>query len=205
MREYLLDPNHDPLWLANFAMVKAASQCIKAANEFLNETNFSQPEGWFVIGTSKRGWATTLLAAANSTMSGVNVVGIAPIVPIMPDLIKSVHRQWQSYGAFSFAFKDYIDAGILPYMDSSIFGEMFTTLLDPISYMDRLDKIPKLFIMSSDDEFMQFDWTNIWYHKMMGGESHLDILANSDHTMLTGMIPSISNIGTFVRSIASGI
>ena len=88
-------------------------------------------------------------------------------------------------------------------MDGKDEVELLFNIVDPLSYMDRLEKIPKLIMISSDDEFMQFDWTNIWYEKMRG-ETHIDIVANSEHSMITGILPSLSNIGTFVRSIASG-
>ena len=88
-------------------------------------------------------------------------------------------------------------------MDGPEMEEVYK-IVDPLSYMDRLELIPKLIMMSSDDEFMQFDWTNIWYDKMKG-ESHLEIVANSEHTMITGIRPSLTSIGSFVRSIASGI
>lgn len=77
-------------------------------------------------------------------------------------------------------------------------------IVDPIYYLDRLESIPKFIIVSSDDEFMQFDWTNIYWDKILG-EKHLLIVANSEHTMATGLVPSLSNIGTFIRSIAAGV
>ena len=64
-----------------------------------------------------------------------------------------------------------MNTGICHDMDGEVMENVYK-ILDPLNYMDRLEKIPKLIIMSSDDEFMQFDWTNIWYDKMKG-ESHL--------------------------------
>ena len=90
--------------------------------------------------------------------SCVNISAIIPLVPIVPNLIEDVHRQWQSYGGWTFAFKDYTDAGIMQYLDDDIFGSMMN-IIDPIYYEDRLAKIPKLIMVTSDDEFMMFDWT----------------------------------------------
>ena len=202
-REFIYDPNHDPMWLTNIVMVKAAAQCIKATEEFLETRGIIKTNGWVISGASKRGWTALLLGSANQTISGVKVVGLAPLVPIMPDLKKAIHRQWQSYGGYSWAFKDYMNTGICHDMDGEEMEEVYK-IVDPLSYMDRLEGIPKLIIMSSDDEFMQFDWTNIWYDQMKG-ESHLQIVANSEHTMITGIMPSLTSIGSFVRSIASGI
>jgi PhoPQ-activated pathogenicity-related protein len=54
--------------------------------------------------------------------SCVKISAIIPLVPIVPDLLKDVHRQWQSYGGLTFAFKDYTDAGIIQFLDDEIFG-----------------------------------------------------------------------------------
>ena len=34
---------------------------------------------------------------------------------------------------------------------------------DPINYFDLLTDIPKYIVVSSNDEFMSMDWTNIYY------------------------------------------
>lgn len=76
-------------------------------------------------------------------------------------------------------------------------------IIDPMSYLDRLEEIPKLVIVSSDDEFMMMDWTNIYFDQLTG-EKHLLILPNAEHTMATG-IPDVLPAGSaFARSIASG-
>jgi len=93
-REFINDPNHDPMWLTNIVMVKAAAQCIRATEEFLETRGIIKTNGWVISGASKRGWTALLLGSANQTISGVKVVGLAPLVPIMPDLKKAVHRQW---------------------------------------------------------------------------------------------------------------
>lgn len=75
--------------------------------------------------------------------------------------------------------------------------------VDPIFYGSRLARLPKLVVVSSDDEFMQFDWTSNWYDSMPG-ETRLLIAPNSEHTLATG-IPDILECGTaFFRSIAHG-
>lgn len=52
------------------------------------------------------GWTTWAVGSATCTGENcVNVVGLAPLVPIAPDIRAVVHRQWQSYGGFTFAFK----------------------------------------------------------------------------------------------------
>jgi PhoPQ-activated pathogenicity-related protein len=54
----------------------------------------------------------------------VKVSAIIPLVPIEPNLLKDIHRQWQSYGGWTFAFNDYTEAGVMQWLDDEIFGSM---------------------------------------------------------------------------------
>lgn len=63
--------------------------------------------------------------------------------------------------------------------------------------------MPKYMILSSDDEFMQFEWTNLYYDKL-GGEKHLYIMPNAEHEMVTAYRRKFSNLASFVHSIAAG-
>ena len=58
-------------------------------------------------------------------------------------------------------------------------------------------------VVSSNDEFMQFDWTNLWFDKAQG-ETHLLIVPNMEHSCATGAPEIMSSVGMFVQSIASG-
>jgi PhoPQ-activated pathogenicity-related protein len=95
-----------------------------------------------------------------------------------------------------------MDVGIMPEIDRPDMVEAFI-LTDPINYLDRLNKIPKYFLVSSDDEFMSMDWTNIYWNKF-GGEKHLSIMPNTEHSMATGMYEAVSLISTYLRSVAAG-
>jgi PhoPQ-activated pathogenicity-related protein len=76
-------------------------------------------------------------------------------------------------------------------------------IIDPFSYLDRLTQIPKYIVVTSDDEFMSIDWTQIYYDKL-GGEKHLLIVSNAEHEMTTGMYTIVSSVSAFTRSIAAG-
>jgi len=76
--------------------------------------------------------------------------------------------------------------------------------MDPIFYLDRINKKPKYLLVSSDDEFMSMDWTNIYWDKF-GGEKHLSIMPNTEHSMATGMYEAVSLISTWTRSIAANL
>ena len=80
--------------------------------------------------------------------------------------------------------------------------EMFK-IADPINYIEQLSTIPKYVVVSSNDEFMSMDWTNLYWDKLEG-EKHLIIVPNSEHSMATGIYQSLSSMGTFVRSLAAG-
>lgn len=106
-----------------------------------------------------------------------------------------------AYDGFSFAFSDYTNANITENLDSEL-NHQLMEMVDPIYFNSRLDKIPKLVGLSSGDEFMMFDWSNIYWNKL-GGEKHLMITRNAEHTMATGILPIANTLNTFVRSIAA--
>ena len=58
-------------------------------------------------------------------------------------------------------------------------------VVDPAHYYERLSRLPKQAVLSSDDEFMMMDWSNIWYDEMPG-ENHLLIAQDSEHSLATG-------------------
>lgn len=95
-----------------------------------------------------------------------------------------------------------MDAGWLEKIDTPEF-DFALGLVDPINYLDELADIPKLVLVSSDDEFMMMDQTNLWYDQMTG-EKHLLIVPNTDHLLFTNLPSEFSTYGTFARSIASG-
>jgi len=70
------------------------------------------------VAASKRAWTTYMIGGANQTHA--NILGIVPMNPIIPMLVKEMHHQYRAYGGFSFAFKDLSDAGLLPYLDHEI-------------------------------------------------------------------------------------
>merc|ERR1711871_1885060 len=130
------------------------------------------------------------------------ILGIAPLVPIVPDLISDVHRQWQSYDGFTFAFSDYTALNLTQALDSDIFANAMK-VVDPIYYGESLARLPKVVVLSSDDEFMQFDWSDIWYSKLTG-EKHLLIAPNSEHTLSSGILEILDTMGALITSIAAG-
>lgn len=76
-------------------------------------------------------------------------------------------------------------------------------MIDPLTFNDTLAKIPKLIVVSSSDEFMMMDWSNIWRDNFTG-ESHLLILPNAEHSMATNILGVLSSVSTFIKSINTG-
>lgn len=134
--------------------------------------------------------------------SCVKIVAIAPLVPIVPDINSEIHRMWQSFGGFTWAFQDYLVLNLTQKMSDPDWMKARDTI-DPIAYFDRLEGIPKYIVVTSDDEFMMFDWTNIYYDKLPG-EKHVFIVPNAEHEMITGIRQVISVMHTYQRSLATG-
>tara|TARA_B110000208_G_scaffold166037_1_gene204655 strand:+ start:174 stop:1187 length:1014 start_codon:yes stop_codon:yes gene_type:complete len=161
--EFLTSGGTNPEWLPRLPMVKAAFQCMRAAAEFTK--TMSTPHtlgGWLVAGASKRGWTTWMVGAATCVGAHcVEIVAIAPLVPIVPSLVAEMHRQWMAYGGWTFAFADYLAVNLTSHIDDPVMKKL-TDAVDPMNFYDRLARIPKVAVLSSDDEFMMMDWTNIW-------------------------------------------
>jgi len=48
-----------------------------------------------------------------------------PVVPVVPDILNDLHRQWQSYNGFTFALQPYMDVGIMEQIDDPDMVEGF--------------------------------------------------------------------------------
>lgn len=175
---------------------------MRAAEEFLSSTGTADIEGWVVSGASKRGW-TTWDVGVTRCSSCVKILGIAPLVPVVPNMDEEMHRMWKAYGGFTWAFDDYTAVNLTEKIDTPEW-EAIAQVIDPINYLERLNEIPKFAVLSSDDEFLMFDFTNIWYDKL-GGEKHLLIAPNSEHAMVTNIMDVLTSVNSFMKSIAQGI
>ena len=201
-KEYLDDPKHDARWLPRLPMVKAAFSCMRAAQEWAHQKAIAEIASFTVGGASKRGWTTWMVGAAAPVCEWCpKIEAILPLVPIVPYLNHSVHLQRRSLGGFTFAFRDYLNAGVLHRFDTPEFASLLS-VVDPANYLDRLALIPKFAVVSSDDEFMQLDWTQHGWTQMPG-ETHLLVVPNSEHSLATGIPNLIGALGGFVGSLAA--
>ena len=210
-REYVKDPAHDPKWLPRLPMVKAGMACMLAAEEFVATlgsvetaaTAVAPISSWTVSGASKRGWTSWMVgavAAGGMCAWCPKVSALAPLVPIVPYLNHSVHLQRQSLGGFTFAFSDYLDAGVLQLFDTPEFQTGLALIEPAPNYIERLAKLPKMAVVSSDDEFMQLDWTQHGW-ATLPGETHLLVAPNSEHSLSSAIPELIPSLAAFIASV----
>lgn len=199
--QFFIDKN--PEWLPRLPMTKAAMACMRAVQEFTSQQHMAQIESFFVSGASKRGW-TTWMVGAVTCPSCPKILGIAPIVPVAPSIMKDMHRMWQAYHGWTFAFQDYYALNLTKMMDSPDFMDLLQ-IVDPQYYVKSLARIPKLVVVSSDDEFMMMDWTDIWFDAFQGGETHMLIVPDSEHSMATGVFEATATLTAFAGSLMHSI
>lgn len=109
---------------------------------------------------------------------------------------------WQAYGGFTFAFNDYTAINFTTLVDSDGVQELFK-IVDPMSYISRLEKLPKTVLCSSGDEFMMMEWTANWFDDFTG-EMSLYIADNAEHSMATGIVGLLRTLGNFANSVFLG-
>ena len=73
-------------------------------------------------------------------------------------------------------------------------------MIDPVQNMDKMEHIPKYFFVAPGDEFLMSHWPQMYWDKIPG-EKHLYIMANTDHSMVTGLYTLIYNIAAFVNNV----
>lgn len=107
--DHFLKAPDEPEWLVRLPMVKSVLRAMDAMTEFVVEQdNDFTADYYTVAGASKRGWTTWLMGAVDPD----RVVAAVPIVLDAVNFVKFSHRQWKSYGGFSFALEDYAHMNI---------------------------------------------------------------------------------------------
>jgi len=96
-----------------------------------------------------------------------------------------------------------MEAGILPLIDTPTFAKIME-VVDPASYWARLARLPKMVVLSSDDEFMQFDWSGLWWDDLPG-EKLLLIPPDSEHSLATGIPEVLSTTAAFFVDLVTNV
>jgi len=178
-------------WLARFPMTRAVVRAMDVVQEISRQEG-APVDSFFVTGASKRGWTTWTTAAVDD-----RVMGMAPIVIDLPNIIPSFKHHWQCYGEWSPAIDDYVHEGIMNWMDSAQFKELLE-MVGPYSFVDQLT-IPKYIVNATCDEFFVTDsWKFYWDD--LKGDSYLHYVPNGNHG-LEGTYQPISLIAFYQRVI----
>jgi PhoPQ-activated pathogenicity-related protein len=186
----------DERWPARLPMTKSAVRAMDAVTAFT-----ATPEGgshavnrFVVSGASKRGWTTWTTAAVDR-----RVIGIAPAVIDLLNVIPSFNHHWRAYGAWSEAVKDYQEQKLLDRLNTPEFKSLMR-IEEPYEYRDRLT-MPKLIVNASGDQFFLPD-SSQFYFDDLPGENHLRYVPNTDHSL--GKSDALESIHAFYASIVTG-
>ncbi len=159
-------------WLARFPMTRAVVRAMDVVQE-LSESGSMPVENFFVTGASKRGWTTWTTAAVDD-----RVMGIAPIVIDLLNIVPSFNHHWRCYGAWSPAVDDYVNEGIMDWLNTEEFKGLLE-IVGPYTFKDQLT-MPKLLLNATCDEFFVTDsWQFYWDN--LKGENYLQYVPNGNH------------------------
>ena len=188
----------DPTWIALFPMVKASVRALDVLNAVvpIHAPGMVNPNKFFVAGASKRGWTTWLVGAVDP-----RVIAIIPIVLCAVNVHAFAHRQWQFYGAWTFALEPMWQMNFTQDLDEPNTKKLFYEM-DPWYYMDNLT-MPKLAINAVGDEFQMPDDQRYWAHDMPG-EMNLLMVQNAEHSMATGVLEVVQATSAFILAIQNG-
>lgn len=164
----------DERWPARLPMTKSAVRAMDTITAFC-ATPPGAVDTFVVAGGSKRGWTTWTTAAVDR-----RVVGICPIVIDLLNLVPSFDHHYRAYGSFAPAVQDYVDAGIMDWMNTPQFDRLMR-IEEPFHYRDRLD-MPKLLLNACGDQFFLPD-SSRFYLDRLPGSNCLRYVPNADHSL----------------------
>jgi PhoPQ-activated pathogenicity-related protein len=167
--------NEDAVWLSRLPMTAAAMRAMDTITEFASEKLDLGVNEYVVTGESKRGWTAWTTAIFDD-----RVAGVAPVVIDLLNMEPSFEHHWQAYGEWSSAISEYEDEGIMNWKGSQEYQRL-RELVDPYSYLDRLN-LPKMIINAASDEFFLPDsWQFYW--EDLPGEKAIRYIPNSGHSV----------------------
>lgn len=168
--------DEDAVWLARLPMTKAVIHAMDAVVDYTGKELGLNLGKYVVAGGSKRGWTTWTTAAMDD-----RVVGMAPIVIDLLNLVPSFQHHWRSYGFWAPAVKDYVREGIMDWMGTEEYDRLLE-ITEPYSFIDVYKDLPKLLINGSGDQFFLPDsWKFYWDD--LSGEKHLAYIPNAGHSL----------------------
>ena len=180
-------------WLPRFPMSRAVVRAMDVVQDICGSEHHPVDK-FFVAGASKRGWTTWDVAAADD-----RVIGMAPVVIDLLNIIPSFRHHWRCYGEWAPAIDPYVNLGIMNWIESDEFLKLLQ-LVEPYQFLDRLT-MPKLLINATCDEFFVTDsWKFYWQD--LQGDSYLQYVPNVGHGLDGTYLPE--NLVSFYQHIISG-
>jgi PhoPQ-activated pathogenicity-related protein len=178
----------DPRWVPQLPMTKAVVRAMDAVQQL-----HPQVAAFFVMGESKRGWATWLAAAADA-----RVAGIAPAVIDLLDVVRSLDNHYAAYGFWAPATAPYVASDIFARLHTPEFAGL-AAIVDPFAYRARLT-MPKYIVNSTGDQFFTPDsWETYW--DGLAGEKHLRYVPNTGHGLDD---TALAHAASFYHAVATG-
>jgi PhoPQ-activated pathogenicity-related protein len=186
----------DDRWPARLPMTKAVVRAMDAVTAFCAspEGGSVKIDGFVVAGASKRGWTTWTTAAVDK-----RVVAIIPIVIDTLNVEPSAKHQYEAYGFFAPAIKDYIDMGLPNWMGTPQ-NRALLKIEDPYEYRARLT-MPKFILNATGDQFFVLDGSQFYYNDLPGPK-YLRYVPNADHSLRNSDAPL--SVLSFYQAVLAG-
>lgn len=164
----------EPNWILQLPMAKSTVRAMDAIQEFLPSIGLAA-DNFILAGASKRGWTVYLGAIVDQ-----RVIGVAPIVIDVPNLIPVFNHHYQCYGRWAAALKDYQALNLMGWLNTPDFQDL-ANIIDPYEYRERLT-IPKYIMAATGDEFFIPDNSKFYFHEFQGSK-YLRYFPNCEHSM----------------------
>lgn len=169
----------DETWPALLPMTRAAVRAMDATQSFLGgdlpRAQRARVDDFVVAGASKRGWTTWLTSAADG-----RVRGAVPMVIDVLDMDVQLDHHYRAYGFYSWTLEDYVHYDI-PCRMNTPEGQALLEIVDPLSYVDRLD-MPKYVLNATGDQFFLPDGSTFYFDRLVG-EKVLRYVPNVGHSL----------------------
>ncbi|REK12414.1 MAG: PhoPQ-activated pathogenicity [Planctomycetota bacterium] len=186
----------DEKWPLRLPMTKAAVRALDTITAFCasDEGGKIKVDKFVVAGGSKRGWTTWTTAAVDK-----RVIGIAPIVIDMLNVVPSFEHHWRAYGFWAPAVGDYVAENIMDWSGSPQYAKLMK-IVEPYSYRHRFT-MPKYILNATGDQFF-LPTSSQFYYDDLPEPKLLRYVPNADHSMRGTDVPA--TLLSFYNSVVAG-
>jgi PhoPQ-activated pathogenicity-related protein len=186
----------DEEWPLLFPMVKSAVKAMDALQEMGPKEGIAEVKRFLVTGASKRGWTTWLTGAVDP-----RVAGISPIVYDNLNLGPQMKNQVASWGGYSDKIEDYTRRNLQALLETE-HGQKLVGRVDPYAFRDRLERVPKLILVGTNDPYWPCDSIQLYWDGLKG-EKSVVYVPNGGHGI--GLDPRSSRTRLiFFRRLGAG-